>query len=405
MFTVHDLKKKALYISYDGALEPLGRSQVIPYLKGLTRKGISFSLMTYEKQADIVKREEVRHLKDDLQRHGIQWIPLKYHKWPTVPATSFDILQGIIVGAYFLTKNRIEVVHARSYISAMIAFVFKKVFHTQLIFDMRGFWADEKVEAGRWNRGILYRTVKYFEKLYLLNADQVVVLSEEAKREIEKFEYLQNRKMDIEVIPTCVDLKKFIPVEGQGPEKSQNITFIYSGSYGPYSWYMLDEMLDFFTVVKETSPDAHFIFLTYLPHLPLRETLSRKGLSEAHFTINDVPYDDMPLWIPRAHAAIFFIKPTYSKKGTCATKMGEYLATGIPVIINEGIGDSDKIVEEERVGVVIKEFSREEYQERLRQLKGLLMEKDIKERCRNTAKKYFSLENAIEKYYKLYKLS
>jgi len=396
------LKKKALYISYDGALEPLGRSQVIPYLKGLSKKGISFDLMTFEKRADIVKREEVRQLKDDLRRHGIQWIALRYHKWPSVPATSFDIFLGLIVGAFYLIKDKIEVVHARSYISALIALVFKKVFHTQFIFDMRGFWADEKVEAGRWKRGILYRTAKYFERLYLLNADRVVVLSEQAKIEIEKFEYLHLRKMDIDVIPTCVDLEKFIPVDGRGPERSQNITFIYSGAYGPYSWYLLDEMLDFFTVATETLPSAHFIFLSYLPHMPFHEAISRKGLGEAHFTIHDVLYDDMPLWIPRAHAAIFFIKPTYSKKGTCATKMGEYLACGIPVVINEGIGDSSEIVEQERVGVVIKEFSRGEYQERLRQLKGLLMEKDIKERCRNAAKKYFSLENAVEKYYKLY---
>jgi len=396
------LKKKALYISYDGALEPLGRSQVIPYLKGLTKKGISFDLMTFEKGADIVKREEVRKLKEDLQRDGIQWIPLRYHKWPSAPATSFDILQGLIVGAYFLIKNKIDVVHARSYVTALMALVFKKVFHTQFIFDMRGFWADEKVEAGRWKRGILYRTVKYFEKVYLLNSDHVVVLSEEAKKEIDKFEYLQHKKIDIDVIPTCVDLEKFIPVEGQGLESNQNITFIYSGAYGPYSWYLLDEMLDFFSVAIETFPSAHFIFLSYLSHMPFHETISRKGLNESHFTINDVPYNDMPLWIPRAHAAIFFIKATYSKKGTCATKMGEFLACGIPVVINEGIGDSGEIVEKERVGVVIKNFSRGEYQERLRQLKGLLMENDIKERCRNAAKKYFSLETAIEKYYKLY---
>ena len=38
-----------LYLSYDGALDPLGRSQVVPYLEGLSGRGWRFDLVTFEK--------------------------------------------------------------------------------------------------------------------------------------------------------------------------------------------------------------------------------------------------------------------------------------------------------------------------------------------------------------------
>ena len=42
---------RILYISYNGALEPLGQSQVLAYLRELTRHGLEFNLLTFEKRA------------------------------------------------------------------------------------------------------------------------------------------------------------------------------------------------------------------------------------------------------------------------------------------------------------------------------------------------------------------
>jgi hypothetical protein len=39
-----------LYISYDGMTDPLGQSQVIPYLAGLSAKGYVFTLISCEKE-------------------------------------------------------------------------------------------------------------------------------------------------------------------------------------------------------------------------------------------------------------------------------------------------------------------------------------------------------------------
>ncbi len=39
-----------LYLSYDGMTDPLGQSQVLPYLKGLSKEGYHIHLLSYEKE-------------------------------------------------------------------------------------------------------------------------------------------------------------------------------------------------------------------------------------------------------------------------------------------------------------------------------------------------------------------
>jgi hypothetical protein len=41
--------RRVLYISYNGMLDPLGQSQVIPYLKELSRAGVQFTLLSFER--------------------------------------------------------------------------------------------------------------------------------------------------------------------------------------------------------------------------------------------------------------------------------------------------------------------------------------------------------------------
>jgi len=43
--------RQVLYISYNGMLEALGQSQVIPYLRELSRRGVRFTLLSFEREA------------------------------------------------------------------------------------------------------------------------------------------------------------------------------------------------------------------------------------------------------------------------------------------------------------------------------------------------------------------
>ena len=49
-------RSRILFISFDGLLEPLGQSQILPYLRGLATRGVAITVLSFEKAADWRKR-------------------------------------------------------------------------------------------------------------------------------------------------------------------------------------------------------------------------------------------------------------------------------------------------------------------------------------------------------------
>jgi hypothetical protein len=108
--------RRVLFISYNGMLEPLGQTQVLPYLRKLAQRGVQFTLLSFEK-ANAFTAEGQRScdaLKDELLGQGIEWHWLRYHQRPSLPATVFDVLTGTLYASQLVQRNRIELVHARS---------------------------------------------------------------------------------------------------------------------------------------------------------------------------------------------------------------------------------------------------------------------------------------------------
>jgi glycosyltransferase involved in cell wall biosynthesis len=116
-----------------------------------------------------------------------------------------------------------------------------------------------------------------------------------------------------------------------------------------------------------------------------------------------VRFEEMPRYLRIADAGIFFINP-YKKFGSSPIKLGEFLACGVPVVINPGVGDTEEIVRENRVGVVVRDFDEARYERGANELLALRGEGDgLKARCRDTARRYLSLEDGANKYYEIYK--
>src|ERR1041384_7457231 len=88
--------RRVLYISYNGMLDPLGQSQVIPYLKGLSRRGVTFTLLSFERAQAYSGEGHSRCqlLRDELSRFGIEWHYLRYHQKPSIPATAYAAIEG-----------------------------------------------------------------------------------------------------------------------------------------------------------------------------------------------------------------------------------------------------------------------------------------------------------------------
>jgi glycosyltransferase involved in cell wall biosynthesis len=387
-----------LFVSYDGMFEPLGQSQVLAYLENLS-KVCPIYLISFEKPRDLAKNCEKQALLSRMTAAGISWHPMRYHKNPAVVATAWDIVRGIAIGLWLVVRHRIAVLHARSYVPSVMVVLIKRVTGARYVFDMRGFWADERVDGGLWPlNGPLYRVTKWFERRFLRGADHVVSLTRSAVRIIKDFDYLQGCMPAFTVIPTCADLRRFKPnrnILRNGP-----FVLGYVGTVG--TWYMFDKVVATVVNLLSIKPDARFLVVNRSEHDFIRESLMAAGVPPSAVEITSASHAQMPTLMARMHAGVFFIKPVFSKQASAPTKLAEFLGCGVPCLGNVGVGDMADVLEVDRVGVTVKSFDQASLQEGLIRLLGLCADLEVSDRCVASAHRHFSLDEGVARYERIY---
>jgi len=402
--------RRVLFISYNGMLDPLGHSQVLPYLRELAKRGVRFTLLSFERPKAFTA-EGVAHceqLREQLKAEGIEWHWLRYHRRPSIPATIYDVMAGYRKAGALVRRNRIEMVHARGHIPATIALALKRRFGIKMIFDLRGLMAEEYVDAEHWREGgVPYRMTKATERRILAATDGIVTLTERIWPIIKEWQGLRGRAVHHEVIPCCVDLSLFkFSDEERVRRRSElglgdRLTMVYSGSLD--GWYLTEQMADFFTSFLKQNPEAHLMWLTTGSHDRVRELMRARDVGADNFSVRAVASGDVASYLAAADVGLAFIKRCMSKIASSPTKNGEYLACGLPLVINAGVGDSDLLIDEWKAGVLIDDFNEDDFVKAAREIENIVRERGVRDRAREVAEKVFNLETtAGERYASLY---
>lgn len=394
-----------LYVSYDGVLEPLGESQVVSYLERLAGD-YDITLLSFEKPADAADAARMSAMSARLAAKGVSWVPLRYHKWPPVLSTVFDTLAGIARARKVVRAKGVTIVHARGYMPSLIALGSRGASGARFLFDMRGFWVDEKVEAGHWAAGgLLFRAGKWWERRFYAVADAVVSLTATGVRSLPELGVTMAPGVAVDVIPTCADLQRFSPgpkdlalAERLGVAGSPVIGCV--GTMG--NWYMRDEIIRSLAIFTKSWRELKILLVTRENHAALAADLEAAGVPRDRLTICSAPFEDMPRYIRLFDAGLFFITPSFSKRASAATKLAEFLGCGVPVLINDGVGDSGTIVRDGRVGVVLPTVDSETLAAAVAQLRSLVSDPGVGARCRSVAKEVFDLDTGVERYRGIY---
>src|SRR5687768_3353161 len=403
--------RRVLFISYNGMLDPLGQSQVLPYLRELSKRGVRFTLLSFERRGAFENDGPARcaELASELANQNIEWHWLRYHQTPSIPATAYDVLRGTLYAKQLIRKNRIEMVHARSHIAATIALALKKQHGVKFIFDIRGLMAEEYVDANHWKQNSLpFRISKTMEGRALAGADGIVTLTEKIWPIIKDWDGLRGRDVPHEVVPCCADLKafRFSAVEREKRRAelglSERLTVVYSGSID--GWYLTEEMADFFAQVLRENPSAHFLWLTPFKHDRITGLMNERGIEPDQYTVKSVLSADVPSYLSAADVGLAFIRSCFSKQASSPTKNAEYLACGLPVIINAGVGDSDALVTQSEIGALVEELTDAGYSHAITTVRQLLTDRDaLRVATRDTAVKLFDVSRVgVERYARLY---
>lgn len=378
--------------------DPLGQSQVLPYLRGLTRRGHEIDVVSCEKP---VRRAEPTSLE------GLGWYPLVYHKRPPVLSTLWDVAAMARQARALHRRRNYQLVHCRGYLTALVG----RRLGLPFVFDMRGFWPDERVDGGVWSLknplyALIYRYFKRQERLFLRDSAAVISLTHRGLEEMLRWGVAGLSREKFTVIPCCCDLEHFNPDRAERSEKlageleltAEDFVVAYLGSLG--TWYLLEEMLDFFARFLLHRPRAKLVFFTPDSAETIEQAAHAMGVPLAALRVRRLRREEVPSGLALAHAGLFFIQPSYSKTASSPTKLGELLGMGLPVISNAGVGDSDWLAERFKIGPVVSRFDRSEYERAARELDEHLLTPG--ERRRAIAQEYFSLERGVELYDEVY---
>ena len=404
------MSNNVLYISYDGMTDPLGQSQVIPYLEGLSKAGYAFTLLSFEKPERYEKFSV--EIGKRLKQANIDWVPLTYTKKPPVLSTLWDVQRMKQKVFELHQEKKFKIVHCRSYISSIVGLQLKQRHGVKFVFDMRGFYADERIDGGLWNLSnplfkAVYNYFKRKEKEFLSNADYTISLTNKGKEIIHSWKEIKGQPVPIQVIPCCADLNLFSPknvdqnllseLKSKFRLTGNEFVLSYLGSVG--TWYLPDEMMDFFKALLEQKPDARFLFITPDAPASIISPAAKKGIPSDKIIVEAARHIEVPTYLALSNASIFFIKPVFSKKASSPTKQGEIMGMGIPHICNAGVGDVDEITDE-KCGVLIYELNREGY---IGAVKTLLSSAYDATYIRQRADEIYSLAKGVEKYSIVYK--
>jgi glycosyltransferase involved in cell wall biosynthesis len=284
---------------------------------------------------------------------------------------------------------------------ALMAFFPARISGIKFLFDTRGLLADKYVGGGLLKKdSFVYKLMRWGEDFLVKRADYFTV---ETMRHAELINNLGNGILKrIETIPSCVDINKFDYHRYRDSHNSrrERVDLVYLGKTG--TWYLIEEMLDFFNVMSKKLNNSYFTFITQDNSTELYSLVKRKKIPLDKIIVKKPQMAEIPFFLANADIGIFFINP-YKRYNSSPIKYGEYLASGLPIVINSGIGYTDIITEQENVGIVIREFSPDAYEIAVNKLLSLLRDKnDLKQHCREVAKKYLSLEMGIDKYLQIY---
>ncbi|MCU5788094.1 hypothetical protein B27N_03097 [Alcanivorax marinus] len=396
------MRSRVLYLSYTGMLEPLGRSQVLSYLSRLSSEYM-FTLVSFEKPADLADDNAVTSLRAECEQYGIDWRPQTYHHRPRMLATAWDLLTLLWQTCRFSFGKEVRLVHCRSYIPAITAWLCGKLTRKPFIFDMRALWPDEMVTAGRLRReSLTYRVLMWVERRLLRQAARVVSLTQAGVDYLLEV-YPELSPTKFEVITTCVDVERFhVPAKQSPGTRVADRSPFMVGTMGTLlsGWFYLDAFFAFFLAVKRLRSDAIVSIVTRDDHESVLEAAREAGICPEQVDIRAASSKEMPDLLAKMDVGVMFFAP---KPGSAPTRLGEFLAAGVPVVGNTGIGDLGRLIESYDVGVVVNDVrDRAALAEAAREMLGGYDDMLASGACRYAAEDYFSVDKGAEKYLRLY---
>lgn len=391
---IENYSKEIIYISHDGILDPLGQSQIFQYINVLSKE-YNFYLITLEKKHNLNDKKKLDNLFNKFLEKNINW---KYFQFENIFFLKiFNFFRVLWYLFSLFLRKKIKIIHIRSYLPGFYIIPLKLCFNFKLIFDMRGFLPEEKVD--RLHKSFFnykYIFLKIIEKLLLNYSNEIVTLTYKSKKILKK-KFKINKK-NITVIRTCVNTSIFKPIN----KNNSSLVIGYIGNL--YGAYNILPIIETFSKLIEIDKNIILKIYTKEEKKNIKNYFLMKNIPNKNYSIESVDNDELIKIVPCFDIGVFNLNKNYSIQASFPTKIGEFLASGVPIVCNNFNEDIEKILSINKIGLIV-DFNFEYkypkvFYNKLIELKN---NDKIKYNCRSFCLNELSIEYGTNKYNEIYK--
>jgi glycosyltransferase involved in cell wall biosynthesis len=390
---------RVTHVSLDGLSTPLGESQVLAVSERLQSMGWECTILSLEPESgdpDAFDGLDVR-----MASSGIRWQHRPYRRGRIGAVRNALSMTAMLRDVW----ERTDLVHCRSYFGAFFPAAADIFGSTPYVFDTRGYWVEEKIEAGHWFQDAASRAIaRRVERELYQRASGVVSLTELAAEDVRNGRFGRRHPRERSIcIPTCVDYTTFTMDRGPAPHDFLNDGPIvaYVGSLNPS--YEYRKSLELVALTLSRIPQARFLALTSQVS-EMRSLADEFAIPASRRLITSVAHNRIHRWLPWIDFGVtLLVNPIQAKRASMPTKLAEFFATGIAPISHGANSEVTDWVNRAGSGMVLEDLSPNSLERAADFVARGVPDADVLMRARLAAEKHFSLDSGAERYDALFR--
>ncbi|MDD5530639.1 MAG: glycosyltransferase [bacterium] len=278
------------------------------------------------------------------------------HFYLGITGLVFYVINSLPILFCIVLRHRINFIHSRNYPASVLVSFVNRVLGIPYVFDMRDVYPEKGIEAGIFGKeSWSYRLWKFIERRLIKSASYVITTSEPFK------EYVQTNFHPSKVIflPNCVNPLRFKPdntTRKTMREKyglSNKFVLLHSGAFGtPKDLFLI---LKYFLHFKTIKTNTHLVILYGMnKDVPyILSSAKKAGVQEGDLTVLSLSPDEVPKYILLGDVGLHLESMAIATPYGIGVKDGEYLSSGLPIIVTKWQEGIAPFVTKYNAGIVI----------------------------------------------------
>ena len=324
------------------------RIRVEQMLKRLSALGAKMRLLCLHLPLDDDRKEALKKANDAIG------VPYDLVECPAFFSLAFseDAVQNELAQIEeIIAANGIRFVQAEAlYCSRFLCFLKKRNPELYTVLDCHGASPAEEEMGGASPQRVKHSST--WEDLVFHQVDGIIFVADAMRKYYDDLYKVDTYRSVI--VPCCVEVENTAKAEVvRRSDIPQDANVIgYLGTLAV--WQCAKEMFELFRVLNKIGKNIFFyMILPVRDHEQCRKYFKEAGISKRNYKVEEIPHDQVPGALSRLDAGLLLRRDSVVNRVSSPTKFGEYLESGVPVILTDCIGDYSSLVPEYSLGEVL----------------------------------------------------